>query len=148
MWCHFELTVHWSIKGRGGWEKAELGANWNESLQEAHGAVRQMGGWKDQAHREMFTDDAAKKGERLWYVPITTNNRRNNNCEDKLQKERWKAHCDLTGILFAVLLRLSHPTIMISIDLTILFLCLRISVKIIYEYHFCFLSLGLKFIKG
>lgn len=129
VWCHFELIVHWSIKRRGGWEQswARSQVEWDTA-----GGECKLDRWVDEktgTHRKMFSDDAAKKGERLWCVPIATNNQRNNNCENKPQKERLKAHRDLSGILFTVILKLSHGTI---IDLTILHLCSCISIQIIY----------------
>lgn len=113
--------------------------------------MQQLDRWVDEktgTHRKMFSDDAAKKGERLWYVPITTNNQRNNNCENKPQKERLKTHRDLSGILFTVILKLSHPTIIIPIDLTILHLCSCISIQIIYINIIFVLFHWIKFYKG
>lgn len=91
-----------------------------------------------------------RRGKRLWYDPITTNNQRNNSCENRMQKDERLIGV-FSGIPFAALLRLSHPNKIISVDLMILHLCSYISVQInksMQEYDFCFFYTGLQVYVG
>ena len=85
---------------------------------------------RPRAQRKMPNDDAEKKGKGydMTQLPQITKEIISGRRERKRKDERFTGI--FFGIPFASLLRLSHPAIITSIDLTIPSLCSRILVQI------------------